>query len=82
MYQFYIDINPLINGTKCHLEGTCEMSSDDTFKVTMKKPFAGLSVIKHFDDVSKMSMEATFAQVEKDLVGLYISKVKNDQNHK
>lgn len=76
MYRFNIDINPIINDKECHLEGICEMLSSDTFKVTMTEPYKGMSVTKHFDDVGEMDMEATFAQVEKDLVKLYEQETK------
>ena len=71
MYRFDIDINPIINGKEFHLEGFCEMLSSDAFKVTMTKPYKGLSVTKHFDDVGEMDMDATFANVEKDLIKLF-----------
>lgn len=71
MYSFDIDINPIINGKECHLEGICEMLSSDTFKVTMTVPYKGLSVTKHFDDAGEMDMDATFSKVEKDLIVLY-----------
>ena len=76
MYRFDIDINPIINGKKCHLEGFCEMLSSDTFKVTMTEPYKGLSVTKHFDDVGEMDMDATFSQVERDLIKLYEQETK------
>lgn len=71
MYRFDIDITPFINGKECHLEGICEMVSSDTFKVTMTKPFYGLSITKHFEGNEMMEMEATFAQVETYLQELY-----------
>ena len=76
MYRFDIDINPIINGKKCHLEGFCEMLSSDTFKVTMTEPYKELSVNKHFDDVGEMDMDATFSQVERDLIKLYEQETK------
>ena len=71
MYRFDIDIDPVIEGTECHLEGICEMVSDNSFKVTMTKPFTGLTTTKQFDNVEAMDMNATFSQVEKDLIKLY-----------
>ena len=71
MYRFDIDINPIINGKECHLEGICEILSSDTFKVTMTKPFKGLTTTKQFENVEAMDMDATFLQVEKDLIKLY-----------
>ena len=71
MFRFDIDISPIINGKECHLEGYCEMISSDTFKVTMTKPFKGLTTTKQFDNVEAMDMDATFSQVEKDLIKLY-----------
>lgn len=71
MYRFNIDITPIINSKECHLEGICEMASSDTFKVTMTKPFYGLSITKHFEGNEIMEMEATFAQVETYLQELY-----------
>ena len=76
MYRFDIDINPIVNGKECHLEGYCEMISSDTFKVTMTKPFGGLSIIKHFDCIGEMDMDATFSQVEKDLITLFEQETK------
>ena len=76
MYRFDIDINPIINGKKCHLEGFCEMLSSDTFKVTMTEPYKELSVTKHFDDVGEMDMNTTFSMVEKDLIKLYEQETK------
>ena len=76
MYRFDIDINPIIKGKKCHLEGFCEMLSSDTFKVTMTEPYKELSVTKHFDDVGEMDMDATFSQVERDLIKLYEQETK------
>ncbi len=76
MYRFNIDINPVIKGKECHLEGICEILSSDTFKVTMTKPYKGLSVTKHFDGTRKMDMDATFSQVEKDLIKLYEQETK------
>ena len=70
MYRFDIDINPIINGKECHLEGICEILSD-AFKVTMTEPYKGLSVTKHFDDAGEMDMDATFSKVEKDLITLF-----------
>ena len=63
MYRFDIDITPVINGKECHLEGICEMVSDNSFKVTMTKPFTGLTTTKQFDNVEAMDMNATFSQV-------------------
>lgn len=71
MYRFDIDITPIINGKECHLEGACEMQSANTFTVTMTKPFEGLSITKHFEGNEVMEMDATFSQVEKDLIKLY-----------
>ena len=71
MFRFDIDISPIINGKECHLEGYCEMISSDTFKVTMTKPFKGLTTTKQFDNVEAMDMDASFSQVEKDLIKLY-----------
>ncbi len=71
MYRFDIDINPIINGKECHLEGVCEMVSSNSFKVTMTKPFKGFTTTKQFDNVEAMEMDATFSQVEKDLIKLY-----------
>ncbi len=71
MYRFDIDINPIINGKECHLEGICEMLSSDTFNVTMTEPYKGLAVTKHFNDAGEMDMDATFANVEKDLIKLF-----------
>ena len=76
MYRFDIDINPIVNGKECHLEGYCEMISSDTFKVTMTKPFGGLSIIKHFAGIGEMDMDATFSQVEKDLITLFEQETK------
>ena len=76
MYRFDIDINPIVNGKECHLEGYCEMISSDTFKVTMTKPVGGLSIIKHFDGIGEMDMDATFSQVEKDLITLFEQETK------
>ena len=76
MYRFDIDINPIVNGKECHLEGYCEMISSDTFKVTMTKPFGGLSIIKHFYGIGEMDMDATFSQVEKDLITLFEQETK------
>lgn len=78
MFRFDIDINPIIDGKECHLEGFCDMLSDDTFRVTMTSPFAGLSVTKTFDDSAKMDMLSTFATVEKDLTQLYINRIQED----
>ena len=71
MYRFDIDITPIINGKKCHLEGICEMQSTKTFTVTMTKPFEGLTITKHFDGNEIMEMDNTFAQVETYLQELY-----------
>ena len=71
MYRFDIDINPTINGKECHLEGVCEMQSQNSFTVTMTKPFEGLSITKHFEGNEVMEMDSTFSQVEKDLIKLY-----------
>lgn len=76
MYRFDIDITPSINGIEYHLKGVCEMVPSDTFKVTMTEPYKGLSVTKHFGNVGEMDMEATFAQVEKDLIKLYEQETK------
>lgn len=76
MYRFDIDISPIINGKECHLEGICEMVSSDTFKVTMSEPYKGLSITKHFGNVGEMDMEATFTQVEKDLITLFEQETK------
>ena len=76
MYRFDIDITPSINGIKYHLKGVCEMVSSGTFKVTMKEPYKGMSVTKHFDDAGEMDMDATFSQVEKDLITLYEQETK------
>lgn len=80
MYRFDIDINPVIAGKEIHLEGICEMLSSDTFKVTMTEPYKGLSVTKHFDDAGEMEMDATFAQVEKDLILLYEQEMKRTES--
>ena len=71
MFRFDIDITPTIHGKECHLEGVCEMTSSNTFTVTMTKPFKGLTTTKQFDNVESMDMDATFSQVEKDLIKLY-----------
>ena len=71
MYRFDIDITPIINGKKCHLEGICEMQSTKTFTVTMTKPFEGLTITKHFDGNEIMEMDNTFVQVETYLQELY-----------
>ena len=71
MYKFDIDITPSLNGKEIHLEGICEMISSDTFKVTMKEPYKGLSIRKHFCNDEAMGIDATFSQVEKDLIKLY-----------
>lgn len=76
MYKFDIDITPSLNGKEIHLEGICEMISSDTFKVTMKEPYKGLSVTKHFDDAGEMDMDATFSKVEKDLITLFEQETK------
>lgn len=47
------------------------MVSPNAFKVTMTKPFKGLTTTKQFDDVEAMDMDATYSQVEKDLIKLY-----------
>ncbi len=78
MFRFDIDINPVINGKECHLEGFCEMLSDDTFRITMTSPFEGLSVTKTFGDTASMDMDSTFAMVEKDLAQLYINQMYED----
>ena len=80
MYRFDIDINPVIAGKEIQLEGICEMISSDTFKVTMTRPFNGLTVTKHFDNIGEMDMEATFAQVEKDLILLYEQETKRTES--
>lgn len=61
MYRFDIDNNPIVNGKECHLEGYCEMISSYSFKVTMTKPFRGLTTTKQFDNVEAMDMDATFS---------------------
>ena len=71
MFRFDIDITPTINGKECHLEGVCEMTSPNTFTVIMTKPFTGLTTTKQFGNVEAMDMDATFSQVEKDLIKLY-----------
>lgn len=71
MFRFDIDITPVINGKECHLEGYCEMISSNSFKVTMTMPFDGLSITKLFENNGEMDMDATFANVEKDLQELY-----------
>lgn len=71
MFRFDIDITPSINGKECHLEGVCEMTSPNTFTVTITKPFKGLTTTKMFDKVEAMDMDATISQVEKDLIKLY-----------
>ena len=76
MFRFDIDINPTISGKEIHLEGICEMISSDTFKVTMKEPYKGLSITKHFDNDEAMNMDATFSQVEKDLIKLFEQETK------
>lgn len=76
MYRFDIDIAPMVNGREVHLEGACEMSSSNTFKVTMTAPYKGLSVTKHFRDIGEMDMDATFSQVEQDLIMLYEHETK------
>ncbi len=58
MYRFDIEFNPVIEGKECHLEGICEMVSDNSFKVTMTKPFTGLTTTKQFDNVEAMDMDA------------------------
>ena len=76
MYQFDIDITPNINGKVVHLEGYCEMISANSFKVTMTKPFDGISITKHFDNNGEMDMDATFSKVEKDLITLFEQETK------
>ena len=76
MCLFDIDINPTISGKECHLECYCEMVSPIAFKVTMTKPFKGLTTTKQFDNVEAMDMDATFSQVEKDLIKLYEQETK------
>ena len=76
MFRFDIDINPTISGKECHLEGYCEMVSPIAFKVTMTKPFKGLTTTKQFDDVEAMDMDATFLKVEKDLITLFEQETK------
>ena len=71
MYKFDIDITPSLNGKEIHLEGICEMISSDTFKVTMKEPYKGLSITKHFDNDEAMDIDATFSFFLKDLIKLY-----------
>lgn len=71
MFKFDIDITPNINGKERHLEGYCEMISSNSFKITMTKPFDGISITKHFTNNGEMDMDATFSQVEKDLIKLY-----------
>ena len=58
------------------MEGICEMISSDTFKVTMKEPYKGLSITKHFDNDEAMDIDATFSQVEKDLIKLFEQETK------
>lgn len=65
MYKFDIDITPSLNGKEIHLEGICEMISSDTFKVTMKEPYKGLSITKHFDNDEAMDIDATFRKLRK-----------------
>ena len=76
MYKFDIDITPSLNGKEIHLEGICEMISSDTFKVTMKEPYKGLSITKHFDNDEAMDIDATFSQVEIDLIKLFEQETK------
>ena len=76
MFRFDIDITPVINGKERHLEGYCEIISSNSFKVTMTMPFNGLSIIKHFDGIGEMDMDATFSQVEKDLITLFEQETK------
>ena len=76
MYRFDIDINPVIAGKEIHLEGICEMISSNTFTVIMTRPFNGLTVTKHFDNIGEMDMAATFSKVEKDLIKLYEQETK------
>ena len=76
MYKFDIDITPSLNGKEIHLEGICEMIFSDTFKVTMKEPYKGLSITKHFDNDEAMDIDATFSQVEKDLIKLFEQETK------
>ena len=71
MYKFHIDITPILQGRKVHLEGICEMLSFETFKVTMTEPYKGLYVTKHFENVEAMEMDATFSQIEEDMIKLY-----------
>ena len=76
MYKFDVDITPSLNGKEIHLAGICEMISSDTFKVTIKEPYKGLSITKHFDNDEAMDMDATFSQVEKDLIKLFEQETK------
>ena len=47
------------------------MISSDTFKVTMKEPYKGLSITKHFDNDEAMDIDATCSQGENELIKLY-----------
>ncbi len=47
------------------------MLSFETFKVTMTEPYKGLYVTKHFENVEAMEMDATFSQIEEDMIKLY-----------
>ena len=76
MYRFDIDITPSLNGKEIHLAGICEMISSYTIKVTIKEPYKGLSITKHFDNDEAMNMDATFSQVEKDLIKLFEQETK------
>ena len=76
MYRFDIDITPSLNGKEIHLAGICEMISSDTFKVTIKEPYKCLSITKHCDNDEAISMDATFSQVEKDLITLFEQETK------
>lgn len=76
MFRFDIDITPVINGKERHLEGYCEIISSNSFKVTMTMPFNGLSITKHFENNGEMDMDATFSQVEKDLITLFEQETK------
>ena len=42
----------------------------------MTRPFNGLTVTKHFDNIGEMDMDATFSKVEKDLIKLYEQETK------
>ena len=52
------------------------MVSPIAFKVTMTKPFKGLTTTKQFDDVEAMDMDATYSKVEKDLITLFEQETK------